>query len=363
MKRILPAILTSISLPLSLICGSENLVFEQIASLLPTPNEARLATGLPGPDYWQQEANYQIKVELDEANSRISGSETVEYINHSPHTLPYLWVQLDQNTFAQDSKRQRSIQALNFDPDDGKPRELEFRGFRNFIYNQEFEGGYELGSVTDLEGNALPFTVVGTNMRINLEKPLSPGESFSFKVEWSFNLQDEAMSMRHGRRKLKTGDYIYQVAQWYPRMCAYYDQEGWQIKPYIGHGEFALEFGAFEVQITVPEDFVVAATGTLVNAGDVLTSKMRERLKNARTSDQAVMIITEEEAEQNLKRKARGKKTWHFKAEIVRDFAFAGSRGYLWDALGVEVDGETVMAMSLYPSESTPVWKRYSPKR
>ena len=360
MKRILPAILTSISLPLSLICGSENLVFEQIASLLPTPNEARLATGLPGPDYWQQEANYQIKVELDEANSRISGSETVEYINHSPHTLPYLWVQLDQNTFAQDSKRQRSIQALNFDPDDGKPRELEFRGFRNFIYNQEFEGGYELGSVTDLEGNALPFTVVGTNMRINLEKPLSPGESFSFKVEWSFNLQDEAMSMRHGRRKLKTGDYIYQVAQWYPRMCAYYDQEGWQIKPYIGHGEFALEFGAFEVQITVPEDFVVAATGTLVNADDVLTLKMRERLKNARTSDQAVMIITEEEAEQNLKRKARGKKTWHFKAEIVRDFAFAGSRGYLWDALGVEVDGKTVMAMSLYPSESTPVWKRYS---
>jgi hypothetical protein len=360
MKRILPAILTSISLPLSLICGSENLVFEQIASLLPTPNEARLATGLPGPDYWQQEANYQIKVELDEANSRISGSETVEYINHSPHTLPYLWVQLDQNTFAQDSKRQRSIQALNFDPDDGKPRELEFRGFRNFIYNQEFEGGYELGSVTDLEGNALPFTVVGTNMRINLEKPLSPGESFSFKVEWSFNLQDEAMSMRHGRRKLKTGDYIYQVAQWYPRMCAYYDQEGWQIKPYIGHGEFALEFGAFEVQITVPEDFVVAATGTLVNADDVLTLKMRERLKNARTSDQAIMIITEEEAEQNLKRKARGKKTWHFKAEIVRDFAFAGSRGYLWDALGVEVDGETVMAMSLYPSESTPVWKRYS---
>ena len=166
--------------------------------------------------------------------------------------------------------------------------------------------------------------------------------------------------MRHGRRKLKTGDYIYQVAQWYPRMCAYYDQEGWQIKPYIGHGEFALEFGAFEVQITVPEDFVVAATGTLVNADDVLTLKMRERLKNARTSDQAVMIITEEEAEQNLKRKARGKKTWHFKAEIVRDFAFAGSRGYLWDALGVEVDGETVMAMSLYPSESTPVWKRYS---
>lgn len=343
-----------------LLAGSENIDFEQITLLLPTPNEVRLASGAPGPDYWQQEANYQIKVELDEAESRIRGSETVEYINHSPHTLHYLWVQLDQNALAQDSKRQRSTQARNLAPSDGKPAEVEYDDFRSLVYNQEFAGGYELRAVTDPEGNPLKYTVVNTNMRIDLESPLRPGESFSFRVAWAFNIQDESLSFRHGRRKLKSDEYVYHIAQWYPRMCAYYDQEGWQVKPYIGQGEFALEFGSFVVEITVPEDYVVAATGELTNAEEVLSARMRNRLDEARSSDRVVEVVTSKEAEEKLEKKASGKKTWIFKAEQVRDFAFGASRAYIWDAMGVEIEGKTVMAMSVYPEESVPLWKRFS---
>ena len=343
-----------------LLAESENIDFEQITLLLPTPNEVRLASGAPGPDYWQQEANYQIKVELDEAESRIRGSETVEYINHSPHTLHYLWVQLDQNALAQDSKRQRSTQARNLAPSDGKPAEVEYDDFRSLVYNQEFAGGYELRAVTDPEGNPLKYTVVNTNMRIDLESPLRPGESFSFRVAWAFNIQDESLSFRHGRRKLKSDEYVYHIAQWYPRMCAYYDQEGWQVKPYIGQGEFALEFGSFVVEITVPEDYVVAATGELTNAEEVLSARMRNRLDEARSSDRVVEVVTSKEAEEKLEKKASGKKTWIFKAEQVRDFAFGASRAYIWDAMGVEIEGKTVMAMSVYPEESVPLWKRFS---
>lgn len=344
-----------------LYAGEEHTDFEQIAPFLPTPGDVRLATGAPGPDYWQQEANYLIDVELDETDSRIIGSETVEYINHSPHTLSYLWVQLDQNALARDSKRQRSTQAPPLAPDGLKPAELEFERFHSLVYNQEFDGGHRLESVTDPQGRPLDYTVVNTNMRIDLSEPLLPGASFSFKVSWAFNILNEALSFRHGKRKLKdTDDYAYQIAQWYPRMCAYYDQQGWQVKPYIGHGEFALEFGRFEVNITVPEDFVVAATGELVNANDVLSSETRDRLQKAKTSNKPVMIVTREEAENNLQRKARGKKTWTFKADRVRDFAFAASRGYLWDALGQDVEGETVLAMSVYSPEATPLWQRYS---
>ena len=343
-----------------LLAGSKNTDFEQITPLLPAPSEVRLATGAPGPDYWQQEANYQIKVELDEAESRIQGSEAVEYTNHSPHLLHYLWVQLDQNALAQGSKRQRSTQAPNLAPRDGKPAEVEYGDFRSLIYSQKFAGGYELKAVTDLAGDPLKYTIVNTNMRIDLESPLRPGESFSFRVVWAFNIQGEALSFRHGRRKLKSGEYVYHIAQWYPRMCAYYDQEGWQVKPYIGQGEFALEFGSFKVEITVPEDYVVAATGELTNAEEVLGTTMRNRLAEARSSDRGVEIVTSKDAGEKLKRKAQGKRTWVFKADQVRDFAFGASRAYIWDAMGVEIEGKTVMAMSVYPEESVPLWKRFS---
>ncbi|MDA0346582.1 MAG: M1 family metallopeptidase [Verrucomicrobia bacterium] len=360
MKQILPLLLISNILHLSLLCGSENRNFEQITTLLPTPGENRLATGAPGPAYWQQEANYKIKVELDEKRSRIQGSETIEYVNHSPHTLNYLWVQLDQNALAQGSKRQRSIQSLKMEPVDSKPAEIEYESFRGFLYNQQFEGGYDLRSVQDLKGNDLQYTVVNTNMRVDLKKPLRSGESFSFNIEWAFTIQDDSMSFRHGKRKLKSDEYTYHVAQWYPRMCAYYDQEGWQTKPYIGNGEFALEFGSFEVEITVPADYIVAATGQLANANQVLSSTIRDRLDRARTSSKVIEIITSDEAAEKIGKKENGTKTWNFKAEQVRDFAWAASRAYIWDAMGVDIDGSKVMTMSVYPDEAIPLWKRFS---
>lgn len=347
--------------PLAAVHAAEqSQVFEQLGSILPEANEVRLASGAPGPDYWQQEANYLIETELDERNSRILGNQTIEYVNHSPHELTYLWVQLDQNAFKMNSKRSRVRWPLAFEGEPGKPAEIEFDSFRSFVYNQEFRGGYRLTSVTDSAGRNLNVTVVHTNMRIDLPQPLQPGDSFSFKIGWEFNIVDEALAFRHGRRKLKDGDYAYHIAQWYPRMCGYYDRQGWQVKPYIGAGEFALEFGRFEVRITAPDDFVVAATGELANAEEVLNPSQRERLQRAQTSNRPVMIISEEEAKDNLARKSRQKKTWIFKAEKVRDFAFAASRGYLWDAMGVEVGGQTVMAMSVYPPESIALWQRFS---
>ena len=339
---------------------SKTVKFEQLGEMLPTPTEVRLASGAPGPDYWQQEANYRIKVELDEKNHRIQGSETIDYINHSPHTLNYIWVQLDQNAVSQDSKRQRSTQAPDLEPDAGVPAELEYEGFREFLYSQQFEGGYALTAVTDANGEPLTYTVVGTNMRIDLDQPMSTGDAFTFNIDWEFTIVDESLDFRHGKRKLKNGEYAYHLAQWYPRVCAYYDQQGWQVKQYIKQGEFALEFGDFEVEITVPADYIVAATGELTNAPDVLSSTMQNRLIDARTSDRVVDVVTAEEAEEKVGNKPRDTRTWKFSAENVRDYAFAASRAYQWDAKGVEVDGKTVMAMSVYPVEAAPLWRRYS---
>ncbi len=353
MKRLFPLVLFACSVTLA----SD---FAQLGSLLPDPSEARLASGAPGPAYWQQEANYKIDVELDEANSRIIGSETIEYTNHSPHTLPYVWVQLDQNALAQDSKRQRMQQGPNFEGSPGKPAEINYSSLRSLVLNQEFEGGNVLKAVTDNKGNDLPYSVVNTNMRIDLPKPLSTGDSITLKIDWEFAIQEDGINFRHGKKRLENGDFAYQLAQWYPRMCAYYDLQGWQVRPYIGSGEFALEFGNFEVHITAPDDFVVAATGELSNANKVLSSEQRNRLQEARGSDEPVFIVTPEEAEANLESKSDGKKTWIFKADKVRDFAFAASRGYIWDAKSMEIEGRTIMTMSAYPKEASPVWRRFS---
>lgn len=334
--------------------------FAELGSLLPTPSEARLGSGAPGPDYWQQEANYVIEVTLDEKTSTIVGREMIEYVNHSPHTLQYLWIQLDQNYFANDSKAVLGSQRLRLNREIGKPDEVSFDRFRTFLYEREFEGGYRLGSVTDSSGEALPYQIVNTNMRIDLPSSLKSGESIELNIEWEFNIVDEANARRNGRKKLEGGGYAYHIAQWYPRMCAYYDQEGWQVKPYVGSGEFALEFGTFHVSITVPEDFIVAATGTLGNADEVLSETQRDRLETAHSSAEPTQIVTEEEAAEKLANPATGEKTWEFSAENVRDFAFATSRGYIWDGKGVEIAGEQVVAMSVYPKEASALWSRYS---
>ncbi|MDQ8201628.1 M1 family metallopeptidase [Pelagicoccus sp. SDUM812003] len=334
--------------------------FGQLGNRWPSPSEARLASGAPGPAYWQQEANYRIEVELDERRSMIIGKESIEYVNHSPHDLSYLWLQLDQNMFSRQSKGVLSDQGPNFEGKPEEPREVLDRDFREFLYQRDFEGGHRLGAVTDGGGAPLPFAIVETNMRVDLPEPLSSGESIVLKIDWEYPIVDEAFARRTGRKQLEGGDYVYQIAQWYPRMCAYYDEEGWQVKPYMNKGEFALEFGDFEVSITAPEDFVVAATGELQNEREVLSGQQRSRLEAARESDAPVMIVTLEEAAERLESPAEGKRTWRFKAEKVRDFAFAASRGYAWDAMAVEIDGKSVMAMSAYPREAAPLWSRYS---
>lgn len=346
------------------ICGISTVagagLFDQLGELLPPPSETRLASGAPGPDYWQQEANYQIEVELDEDEAMIRGSETIEYINHSPHELSFVWVQLDQNLFAKDSTSNLSDQPLNWTREHGEAESVSERGFRRFLYQEDFEGGHRVLKVADADDEALPYQIVDTNMRIDLPETLESGESLVLKIDWEYPIVDEAFARRTGRKELEGGDYVYQIAQWYPRMCAYYDLEGWQTKPYIGNGEFALEFGTFEVEITVPEDFIVAATGELTNGAEVLSSEQRDLLEEAETSQQPLVIVAAEEAAAKLESPAEGTKTWKFAAEQVRDFAFAASRGYIWDAVGVEIEDETVMAMSVYPKEAAPIWARFS---
>ncbi|MBC2606872.1 M1 family metallopeptidase [Pelagicoccus albus] len=334
--------------------------FEQLTGVLPSPSEARLASGAPGPAYWQQEANYVIEVELDETEAMILGSETIEYVNHSPHSLSYLWIQLDQNMFSNHSKGTRSDQGPNFSAKSGEPASIRDSSFRTFLYKRDFEGGVRLGKVADKDGTDLPYTIVETNMRIDLPESLASGDSIVLNIDWEYPIVDEANARRTGRMELDGGDYVYQIAQWYPRMCAYYDEVGWQTKPYLASGEFALEFGKFEVSITVPEDFVVAATGELQNPEEVLSKKERKRLEKAMDSQAPVLIVTEEEAAKKLGSPAKGKATWKFAAESVRDFAFAASRGYIWDAKGVEIGEGKALAMSAFPKEAEAVWGRYS---
>lgn len=329
--------------------------FAQLYDEFATPNGYRNAAGAPGPDYYQQQANYVIQVTLDDEKQQIRGEETVTYINNSPDPLAYLWLQLDQNIQKADSDNNLTetgdIESL------ANPWALTGR-----LKSMEFDGGYKDLEVTDLEGNKLPFTVVGTMMRIDLEKPLVNGGSFSFKVKWWFNINNRMeLGGRSGYEYFQEEDnYLYTIAQFFPRMCVYNDVEGWQNKQFLGAGEFTLPFGNYDVQITVPEDHIVAATGELQNATKVLTKEQQERWKKALTSDEPVFIVTPDEAIANEKDKSKATKTWHFKASNVRDFAFASSRKFMWDAQVVKQETKNVMAMSYYPKEGNPLWEKYS---
>ena len=336
--------------------GQENInlnKFRQLKQELATPNVYRTASGAPGHEYYQQKADYKIAVTLDDKNQSISGEETITYHNNSPDALSYLWLQLDQNVRAKDSDTYK-IQRK----DVGK-REA-------FSYIEElspgFDGGFKLDYVKDTNNKDLDYIVVKTMMRIDLPSVLEPGESFSFKIKYSFNIQDRmTMGGRSGYEYFKeTDNYLYTIAQFFPRMCVYNDVEGWQNKQFLGRGEFALTFGDYEVDITVPSDHVVSATGELQNADEVLTEQQVDRLEKAKKADKPVLIVTQEEAEKNEKKKASGSKTWRFKAENVRDFAFASSRQFIWDAMGVPMGDRTVMAMSFYPKEGNPLWGQYS---
>ncbi len=329
--------------------------FEQLGTTLPTPNSYRTASGAPGKDYWQQKADYKMDIRLDDSKQRISGDETITYYNQSPDELPYLWLQLDQNMRANDSDSPL-LQT-------GKMRDtLSSFSFRK--YSDDFDGGFDIASVTDANGNDLRYIINKTMMRIDLSKPLASGSSTTFKISWAYNVNNRLVGGgRSGLEYFPADDnYLYTIAQFFPRMAVYDDVEGWQNKQFLGRGEFALTFGDYEVDITVPADFIVGASGSLQNAGDVLTADQMERFEKAKnTFDKPVLIVTEKEAKKAEKSKASGTKTWSFKADNVRDFAFCASRKFIWDAMAVQLsDNNAPLAMSYYPKEGNPLWEEYS---
>jgi hypothetical protein len=329
--------------------------FRQLDELLPTPNVYRTASGAPGHMYWQQEADFVIEATLDDKKQRLTGTETVTYHNHSPDTLRYLWLQMDRNRFTPDSDQQLTTTAPDLD-------RVPFTSVERWLELAEFDGGFHVSRVVDRKGEPLEYTVVKTMMRIDLPEALQSGDSFTFTIDWDFNINDSAILNSRTAAEFfeEDGNWIYEMAHWFPRMAAYTDYAGWQHKQFLGNGEFTLEFGDYDVKLTVPEDHVVSATGVLQNAEDVLTTEQRERLKDAATADAPVFIVTPEEAKANEEDSAAGTKTWHFKAEDVRDFAFASSRKFIWDAMGHDMNGHHVMAMSFYPKEGEPLWSKYS---
>lgn len=333
--------------------------FRQLEEILPTANEYRTASGAPGHRYWQQRADYVIDVELDDVNQRIIGKETVTYKNLSPDTLNYIWLQLDQNIYAKDSDSVTTRTAPNFEQagENGVPiSALEQLTARTY------DGRVTLNSVKDARGNNLQYAVNKTMMRINLPQPLAPNQNFVFSIEWNHAINNQRVFGGRGGYEYFQSDknYLYEIAQWFPRMAAYTDVNGWQHKQFLGSGEFTLEFGDYLVRITVPNDHVVSATGVLQNPNEALKPEWRQRLKQAETAKEPIKIITGEEAKANESSKPTGKKTWIFKADNVRDFAFASSRKFIWDAQGHNVNNNKVMAMSFYPNEGNPLWEKYS---
>jgi len=337
--------------------------FRQLGHLLRDPNVYRNAAGAPGPDYWQQRADYKIKARLDESARRITASETIVYTNASPDTLRYLWLQLDQNRFRDDSLQQRSLVGAK--AEDKVSDQLSFGAMRRHQSMQDVDYGFELSKVADGKGKSLPYTVVDTMMRIDLPAPLKPGSKKTLVIEWSFNIVEQAaMNSRGGYERFTENDtYIFFLAQWFPRLVAYTDYTSWQHKQFLGRGEFTLEFGDYDVELTVPSDHIVSATGELMNAKDVLSRVQRERMSVARGSSKPVYIVTPQEALKNEQNKARGSKTWRFKADNVRDFAWASSRKFIWDAAVHKQDSgkqKEVLAMSFFPPEADPIWSQYS---
>ena len=335
--------------------------FRQLGQELPTPNVYRTASGAPGHEYYQQRADYDMSITLDDETQRIYGEETITYTNNSPDELRYLWVQLDQNMRAQNSTTQQ-IKTGGIFNQRGATAQTAFNQLKNSQF-YDFDGGFKLAYVQTTSGTNLPYTVNNTMMRVDLPTPLRQGQKFSFKIKWWFNINDRMdIGGRSGYEYFEEEDnYLYTIAQFFPRMAVYNDVEGWQNKQFLGQGEFTLPFGDYKVSITVPSDHIVASTGELTNASRILTSKQRARLAKAEKSyDDPVIIVTQEEAEVAEKNKAKTTKTWVFEAEDVRDFAFATSRKFIWDAQAVDIGGKTTMAMSYYPKEGNPLWEQYS---
>ena len=326
--------------------------FSQMYDLLATPNMFRTASGAPGPSYYQQQADYKIDIELDDKNSKLSGSETITYYNNSPDTLAYLWVQLDQNQAAKNSQSPLA--------EDQRTQEVFTpNNFANKFLKQGLERGFTIEHIKDSKGNALPYTINQTMMRIDLPAPLKSGEKLSFSIKWWYNINNYRQDGGRSGYELfeKDGNKLYIIAQFYPRMAVYNDVEGWQNMQFWGSGEFTLPFGNFDVNITVPADHVLNATGELINRNEVFTAAQVKRYELAqKTFDKPVVIVTQAEAEITEKGFSNKKKTWKFSAKNVRDFAIASSRKFIYDAMAVQLNGKIVMAESVYPKEANPLW-------
>jgi hypothetical protein len=327
--------------------------FKQLGPELATPNEQRTASGAPGHAYWQQQADYNMKIRLDDNLQRVSGEEVITYHNNSPDVLYYLWLQLDQNNMAKNSDAYAVEQSKIGD-----------RMSLNDIVDLEpwFDGGFKLEEVKDASGKDLKYTVNQTMMRIDLETPLKAGAVYTFKIKWWYNINDRIrLGGRSGYEYFEEDkNYLYTIAQFYPRMVVYTDYAGWQHKQFLGGGEFTLDFGNYTVAITVPSDHIIGSTGVLQNPKDVLTADQMKRFEKAKSSNEPVIICTQDEAINREKTKSTTEKTWIFKAENVRDFAFATSRKFIWDAQAVDVGGKKPLAMSFYPKEGNPLWEQYS---
>lgn len=334
--------------------------FEQLGEALPTPNSYRTGSGSPGQNYWQQRADYVINAELDDNTQVLTGSETITYYNNSPEGLNYLWLQLDQNLFAEGSITNKTNTGI---VRDSVP--ASFFNSLSGVNVSDYKGGFNIKSVKDAAGKGLPYTINNTMMRVDLPAALKTGEKFVFSIEWSYRESDRQVFDGRGGYEFfpEDGNYVYTFAQWFPRMCVYDDYEGWQNKQFLGQGEFALVFGNYKVRITVPSDHIVGATGTIQNPKEVLSKEQQERFEKAKkTFDKPVLIVTQDEAVKKEKTKSSKKTTWEFYAENVRDFAFASSRKFIWDAQAVKVGTKTPLAQSLYPKEGNPLWEKESTK-
>lgn len=331
--------------------------FEQLGTILSTPNEYRTASGAPGPKYWQQRADYNIKCELDEANLLLKGSETITYFNNSPDALTYLWLQLDENEHS-------TVNKADFQ--DGSSLRQVSQSSIAALEDAKKDNGYGhiISKITDATGKALKYTINQTMMRVDLPATLQPGQKFVFNITWSYKISDRLVFRGRGGYELfpEDGNSVFTMAQWFPRLCVYSDFQGWQNHQFTGRGEFALTFGNYNVSITAPADHVIMGTGECQNYAQVLTPAQLARWKTAQTAKDVVEVVTLEEAKNAEKQKSTAKKTWVFKADNVRDFAWTASRKFVFDAMPTYVEGKKVMCMSGYPKEAYNLWRRYSTK-
>jgi hypothetical protein len=336
--------------------------FEQLGTILPTPNEQRTASGTPGPKYWQQRVDYDIKCELDEANNKLNGSETITYFNNSPETLSYFWMQLDENQHS-------TVNNANYQSQNTLGTQYTDKVLDRFEEKRADNGyGVNILKLTDAMGKSINYTINKTMMKVDLPIALKPGQKFVFKVDWNYKIANRGDFIRFGGAR---GGYEnfpddnnnnYTMTQWYPRLCRYSDDQGWQNHQFTGTGEFTLCFGNFKVQMTVPADHIVGGTGECQNYAQTLSATQMARWQKAQTAKEPLQIVTLDEALNASKQKSSAKKTWIYKADNVRDFAWTSSRRFVWDAMPAMIEGKKAMAMSYYAKEAYPIYSKYSTK-